>query len=164
MIRHKAKWLLVGLMCLPLWPGTTHGHSDALTNAYNRYSEFYAEGRYQEAIPFAKKALELGEDLLDPDDPIMAILLNDLAVLYQAQGHYAEATPLHQRALSIKEKALGPEHPEVATILNNYGRMLRANGRDAEAAKIEARAKIMRTNHPEWSAQQRGFFDRPFGR
>ncbi len=90
--------------------------------------------------------------------------LNNLAELYRLQGRYAEAEPLYERSLAIREKALGAEHPHVATSLENYSALLRKTGRDAEAARMEARAKKMRTKHPEWTAQQRGFFDRLFGR
>ena len=62
------------------------------------------------------------------------------------------------------EKALGAEHPNVAQSLENYSALLRETGRGSEAVKLEARAKKMRTKHPEWAAQQRGFFDRLFGR
>ena len=83
--------------------------------------------------------------------------------LYQA-GRYAEADPLLKRSLGIQVKARGPEHPYVAQSLENYAALLRKTGRDAEASLMETRAKIMRTNHPEWTAQQRGFFDKLFGR
>ncbi len=89
---------------------------------------------------------------------------NNLAGLYHYQGRYPEAELLYRRALAIWEKTLGPEHPDVATSLENYAALLRKTGRDAEAARMETRAKKMRTKHPEWTAQQRGFFDRLFGR
>ena len=109
-MRHQAKWLLVGLLCLPLWPGTTHGQSAALTGAFNRYSQFYAEGRYQEALPFSEEAGRLVTHEFGLDHPNTATLLDDLATLHQAQGRYAEAEPLFQRSLAIAEKALEPEH------------------------------------------------------
>ena len=69
----------------------------------------YAQGRYQEALPFAEEALRLGEEEFGPNDPTTATLLNSLAVLNRAQGRYAEAEPLYQRSLAISEKGLGPE-------------------------------------------------------
>ncbi len=94
----------------------------------------------------------------------MAINLNDLASLYQDQGKYTEAEPLYKRSLAIYERVLGPEHSHVATSLENYAALLRKTGRVGEAARMETRAKKMRTKHPEWTAQPRGFFDRLFGR
>ena len=85
--------------------------------AYNQFSELYAQGRYQEAVPFAEKAVRLNKQEIGPDHPTTATLLNDLANLYHAQGRYAEAEPLYQRAVAIREKSLGPDHPDVAQSL-----------------------------------------------
>ena len=56
----------------------------------------YQAGRYDEALPFWKKALKLGQREFGPEHPSTAVLLNDLALLYRAQGKYAEAEPLFQ--------------------------------------------------------------------
>ena len=50
MTTNKTRWLLVGLLCLALWPGAAHGESPELMDAYNRYSELYAQGRYPVAV------------------------------------------------------------------------------------------------------------------
>ena len=50
------------LVALFLWPAAVFGQSPEFTDAYNRVNELYAEGRYQEAIPFAEEALRLSED------------------------------------------------------------------------------------------------------
>ncbi len=102
------------------------------------------QGRYAEAEPFARRALELAEREFGASHPTTTTTLHWLAVLYKAQGRYAEAEPLHKRSLAIREKALGPEHPHVATSLENYANLLRATGRTAEADKMEARAKAIR--------------------
>ncbi len=109
MVTHKLRWLLVGLLCLALWPGKSHGQSSELLGAFNWYSELYEQGRYQEALPFAEKALRLGKAEFGLDHPHTANLLNNLALLYHAQGHYAEAEPLHQRSPAILERALGAD-------------------------------------------------------
>ena len=105
MTRYKTRWLLAALLWLALWPAVAHSQSAAFMDAYSRYSELYAQGHYEEALSFAKKALQLGEEELGLDDPATATLLNNLAVLYKAQGRYAEAEPLYQRSLAIDENA-----------------------------------------------------------
>ena len=50
------------MLWLALGSAPVHSQSDALMDAYNRSSELYAQGNYEEALPFAKKALKLGED------------------------------------------------------------------------------------------------------
>ena len=81
--------------------------SPELMAAYNSYNDLNQQGRYSEAEPFARKALELGEAEFGLDHTTYAILLNNLARLYQARGKYAEAEPLFKRRLEIYEKALG---------------------------------------------------------
>ncbi len=108
---------------LSLWPASAVGQSAEVMDAYNRYRELYTQGRYEQAIPFAEKALKLGERELGPKDRDTAPLLNDLALLYKIQGRYGEAEPLYRRALAIDEKTLGPEHPKVATTLSNLANL-----------------------------------------
>ncbi len=128
MTKHKTRWLLVGLVCLALWPA----HASAQGGLWETYMAAGVKA-YQQA---------------------MATDLNNLALLYQAQGRYAEAEPLYKRSLAILEKALGAEHPDVAQSLENYAVLLRKTGRDIEAAKLEARAKAIRAKHAEQNPVQ----------
>ena len=92
-------------------------------DAYNKFNELYAQGRYEEALPFAEQALKLSEQEFGLDHPNTALILNNLAELYSAQGKYAEAERLHNRSLAILEKTLGPEHPDFAVNLDNLARL-----------------------------------------
>ena len=138
MVKTTTRWLLAGLLCVALWPAPAH--ASELRDAYNRTNELFAEGRYREAIPFAKEALALGEEEFGPDHPNTAIFLNNLAAIYQGQGRYAEAEPLLQRALAIAEKASGPEHSDVAQSLSGLAILYVAQGRYAEAEPLHERA------------------------
>ncbi len=89
-------WPLVGA------PPPALAQSPELMAAHNRYNTLLAQGKYTEAEPFARNALELGKAEFGPDHKNYSILLNNLALLYIAQGHYAEAEPLHMRALGIR--------------------------------------------------------------
>ncbi len=146
MITHKTKWLLVGLVCLALWPV----HAFAQGGQWNTLNaagiEAYQRGDYAEAEKQWSAALKEAEGF-GPQDPRLATSLNNLAIIYNEQGRYAEAEPLYKRALAIWEKALGPEHPRVAKSLENYAALLRETGRGAEAGKMEARAKAIRAKH-----------------
>ncbi len=51
--------LRVFLAVLWLWPAVAHGQSPALMDAYKRSKELNIQGRYQQALPFAEKALKL---------------------------------------------------------------------------------------------------------
>ncbi len=131
--------ILPFLAVLWLWPAVSYGQSAALDDAYKRSKDLYAEGGYQEALPFAEKALRLSEREFGPDHPEVARGLNDLGELYRLQGKYAEAEPLHQRALAIFEKALGPDHPDVATGLSNLGLVYHAQGRSGRSGNAGLR-------------------------
>ncbi|MFQ5954784.1 MAG: tetratricopeptide repeat protein [Kiloniellales bacterium] len=130
------------ILCLlfALWPALALAESATLLDAYNRYKALYEQGRYAEAEPFARRALDLGEQELGPDHPTTGALLNNLADLYLAQGRHAEAEPLHRRALAIREKVLGPEHADVGQSLNNLAALYRAQGRYDEAEPLYRRA------------------------
>ncbi len=132
------------LVALWRWPAVAHGQSPELIDAAKRFRVLFAQGLYEEALPFAEKALRLSEREFGPGHPATAIFLNNLGRVFQGQGKYAEAEPLHKRALAIWEKALGPDHPNVATSLENYAALLRETGRSDEAAALEMRAAAIR--------------------
>ncbi|MGD1872999.1 MAG: tetratricopeptide repeat protein [Mastigocoleus sp.] len=77
------------------------------------------EGKYNEGIPLAQKALAIREKILGKEHPGTATSLNNLAAFYLYQKNYSKAEPLYLRSLAISEKILGKEHPDTATSLNN---------------------------------------------
>ncbi len=107
-----ARKVALFLTILCLWPSSLHAQSEALKDAYRQGLTLYEAGRYEQAIPHWRKALELGEREFGPDHPKAANLLNSLAKLYRAQGRYEAAEPLQNRALTIREKVLGPKSKE----------------------------------------------------
>ena len=138
-----------------LWPWSSglHAQSEALMEAYRQGQTLYGAGQYEEAIPFYRRALELGEQEFGPDHPTTANLLNHLALTYYGQGRYADAEPLFQRALAIQEKALGLDHLDVATSLRNLALLYQKQGRYADAEPHSERAlaineKALGPDHP----------------
>ncbi|MDX1487737.1 MAG: tetratricopeptide repeat protein, partial [Acidiferrobacterales bacterium] len=80
-----------------------------------------------------------------PDDPSVALALNDLGVFYYRANRDAEAEPLHKRALDIQEKALGTTHPNVVQTLHNLAALYYAQDRYADSEALLKRAlKILR--------------------
>ena len=80
-----------------------------------RVNQLIEQGKYQEAIPIAERAVEVAKHTLGPDHPETADALNDLGFIFQKIGNYAKAEPLYQEALRIRQKVLGSEHPDTAT-------------------------------------------------
>ena len=76
-------------------------------------------GKYKDAEPLCKRALEIREKVLGSDHPDVAKQLNNLALLCQNQGKYEEVERYYQRALEIYESKLGQDDPNVAKTKNN---------------------------------------------
>ncbi len=94
MTRGRRYWLLVGLLCLALWPVVTSGQETRWDNLNKAAIKAYQQADYAEAERLAKLALrEAGK--FGGQDPRFAISLNNLAELYRAQGKYTEAEPLY---------------------------------------------------------------------
>ena len=116
--------------------------------------QLFREGKYDEAIPLAERALAIREKALGAEHLDVAAPLFNLASLYSSKGDYARAEPLYQRALAINEKALGAEHPDVALLLNNLAALYDNKGDYARAAPLHHRAlaireKALGAKHPD---------------
>ncbi|MEQ8383717.1 MAG: tetratricopeptide repeat protein [Coleofasciculus sp. A1-SPW-01] len=115
--------------------------------------ELYEQGKYDEAIPLAKRALAIRQQVLGQEHLDVADSLNNLAFLYKSQGRYSEAEPLYQQALHMRKKLLGDEHPDVAQSLNNLALLYESQGRYGEAELLYQQAldmwkKLLGDEHP----------------
>jgi tetratricopeptide (TPR) repeat protein len=133
MTRQMAKSTFV-LFALGLWilacPASLAGDGNPkLLN--QQVNQLIEQGKYQEAIPIAERALEMAKRARGPEQPETADALNNLGFLFQKTGDYAKAEPLYQEALRIAQKT--PEHPYTAMVLNNLGELYRAMGEYAKA-------------------------------
>ena len=114
MIMTKTRWLLVGMVCLALWPvagcAQSPEHPEVeralreVWDAHKRYEELYAQGRYQEALPFAEKVVRMNEIIFGPEDPGVAISLVVYAALLRKTGRGDEAAKMEARAEAIRAK------------------------------------------------------------
>jgi tetratricopeptide (TPR) repeat protein len=119
-------------------PGSAGPHMTLLLN--NMANLYYQQGKYAEAEPLFQMALDMREEVLGPEHPLVASPLHGLSLLYQDQGKYAEAEPLCRRALHIWEQALGPTHPQIAEPLNSLANLCCRQGKYAEAEPLYQRA------------------------
>src|ERR1700754_2297789 len=69
--------------------------------------KLFKENKFDEAIPLAKRALELRERLLPPGDPMVLTALGNLGNLYNAKGDYNAAKKSFERLLALQEKQFG---------------------------------------------------------
>ena len=123
-----------------LFSSPAFANSTSYEDALKSSSELYEQGRFQEAIPYAKRALAIAEQEIGTDDAVFAELLDNLAALYEAEMNYSRAQPLYRRALDIRVKVYGAKHPEVIKSLINLALIYDALGEYDAAVKMDARA------------------------
>lgn len=63
-----------------------------------------------QALPALQRALEVRETALDPDHPVVARSLHQLAGLHAQWGKFSTAQAYYQQALEIYENAYGRDH------------------------------------------------------
>lgn len=130
-------------------------HLDHLTDARERIGTRLKVARLLSALarwPEAEEELKLAKEEAETlDDPaILAIALNNLALLLQATNRLTEAEPLIRRALGIFldfTRRTGYEHPHLHIAQGNYTTILKALGRneadiDAELRNLRAASGI----------------------
>ena len=80
--------------------------------------KLFKEGKVDEAIPLAKRALEIRERLLPPNDPLVLTALGNLGDLYNAKGDYNGAKKSFERLLPMQEQQFGPTNVKLASTLD----------------------------------------------
>ena len=88
-----------------------HENDDTLGMVYSRRSTLrWSEGRYDEALEDAKRALALQLRVLGPDHYLVAETYHHLGNIYDTRGDSAQALDYYQRAVAIMQSTLGPDH------------------------------------------------------
>jgi CHAT domain-containing protein len=113
---------------------------ETIVSLTRQVQERVAAGRVGEALPFARRAIELMEHERGPDDLELGTAMHTLALLHVQLGQYADAEPLYKRALSIRERVLGAEQMEVASTLHGLAALYVYQGRYADAEPLYQRS------------------------
>ena len=116
--------------------------------------KLFNEGKYDKALPLAKRALELRETALGPDHELVQGALLNLAEIYTAVKKYGEAQKLMERLLKTHEKNVGPEDTGAAVYLDKLALLayMQRDFNKTEAAYKRAlaiREKVFGENHAE---------------
>ncbi|HEV8377418.1 MAG TPA: tetratricopeptide repeat protein, partial [Tepidisphaeraceae bacterium] len=104
----------------------------------------YENGKYTDAIMAGRKAVDAADKTLGPDDPNLAMILDNLAGAERAFGAHWDAVPRLRRSLAIREKSFGSEHPDVAASLINLAAELFVQCRYAQSEPLYKRALAIR--------------------
>jgi CHAT domain-containing protein/Tfp pilus assembly protein PilF len=123
------------------------GHADVLAKM----------GRMEEAVALHRRALAIDEKARGPDHPVVAVTLNNLALLLLHTKQTTEAESLFRRSLAIDERFYGPDHPRVAPLLHNLAHVEEQTKGVAPAEALLRRAiaigeKAHGPDHPTLSA------------
>jgi CHAT domain-containing protein/Tfp pilus assembly protein PilF len=121
-----------------------------------RVVQLNQQGKNQQALPLAEKALEIRKQVLGERHPAYATSLNNLAQMYQTQGEYAKAEPLFRQALAIRNQVLGERHPDYALSLNNLAVLYQDQGQYGKAEPLyrqalEIRKQVLGQRHPDFA-------------
>jgi len=97
---------IITIAILLLFTGTTLIHAQGADTEWDTLNqevlELYCQGKYEQAVVVAKKALEVDEANVAPDHPDVAISLENLAALYRATKQDKEVLELEKRAEHIR--------------------------------------------------------------
>ena len=115
--------------------------AESLTNFLNNVANFHHDaGRYEDAEPLYRHALEIRERVLGKEHPSTLASVNNLATLLMRMGNYKDAEPLFRRALDVSERVRGKEHPGTLTIVNNLATLLYDKGNCKSSEPFSRRA------------------------
>lgn len=106
--------------------------------------KLFNQGKYDQAIPMAKRALQIREKLLPRTDPRVVDSLSNLAEFYITMKDYKAAVELFRRLLLSQEERFGPEHVNVANTLDRLAVLYSAAGNAREAEAAYKRAIVLR--------------------
>ena len=112
------------------------------------------KGDYPAGKRLYQQALEFGQRLLPPQSETLALIHNDLAMLYASQNHLSQAEQHLRVALDLhRQRLLGQPDPAMAIALNNLGviRTLRGDLHGAMSAYHDALSEFARLGQPEYA-------------
>jgi tetratricopeptide (TPR) repeat protein len=149
----KSPFVLLALALWILACAASLAEDDDPKALNQQVKQLIEQGKYQEAIPIAEKAVEAAKRVRGPQHPETADALNNLGLLFKKTGDYAKAEPLYQEALRIRQKVLGSENPGTATSLNNLAGLYLDMGEYAKAEPLLQEAlqiyqKALGPEHP----------------
>jgi tetratricopeptide (TPR) repeat protein len=116
--------------------------------------KLYKEGKFEEAIPLAKRVLAIREQQVQANDPLVADSLGNLAMLYMARKKLDDAESLLQRALLIYEQTPGGNALVLAKTLDSLAHvhLFKSDIREAEKYYLRAlsvKEKALSPDHEE---------------
>lgn len=104
---------------------------------YNLGHLRYSQKKLDEAEHYFRRTIASER----PEHPLVALALENLALVKLKRGFPAEALALNSEAMALAQKALPPGNPSYISMRFNHAKILRALGRKQEARELEASTK-----------------------
>jgi TonB family protein len=106
--------------------------------------KLFNAGKYDHALPPAKRALQIRDKLLPRTDHRISSALSNLGEIYLAQKDYKAAKEVYLRLLKIQEELFGPENVYLAYTLDRLALVHYVAREDAETEVAYKRALALR--------------------
>lgn len=81
-------------------------------------AKLFNEGKFDEALPLARRLLSMREQVAGKDTLVVAAALNTIGMIYLKKEKYFDASPFFQRSLKITETIQGADSLSVSMILD----------------------------------------------
>lgn len=107
-------------------------------------AKLYKEAKFDEALPLAKRALEIRERLLRPTDQRVSMSLGYLGDIYMAKRDFGSAKKAFERLLLLQEERLGPTDVNLAFTLHRLALLSYRDGKSDKAEDLYQRALAIR--------------------
>jgi len=107
-------------------------------------AKLFKEGKFDEALPLAKRALEIRERLLPPVDQRVSMSLGYLGDVYMAKRDYGNARKAFERLLPLQEERLGPTDVNLAFTLDRLALLSYRDGKPAKSEELYRRSLAIR--------------------
>ena len=117
-------------------------------------SELQGQGRYDEAEPLAREAVELLREKLGDRHPATLTIIANLGVLLYEKRDLWDAEPLLREALVGLREVVGSRHRDTLTCIGSLGAVLRGKGDHASAEPlyrevVERKRDKLGRRHPD---------------
>src|SRR5262249_7851265 len=113
--------VLVGALILLFPPQVLAQDANLVNDAIRQGAALIQKGNYAGALPLIQKAKMLAPGAYGPNTKDTAIILHQIAFLFDAAGQYDEAVALYQRSLKIKKVRLAADDPSIVLTLTDLG-------------------------------------------
>ena len=124
-------------------PTTPENQPEEAVRLSRLVGELYALGKYDEALPQAKRVVEIEEAAFGPSDSRVAVALVNVAELYVAKKDLGSAVKVFQRAVSIYENSPNRDSVQAGIALDRLGTLLYDSGEYKRAGPLLERSLNM---------------------